>query len=335
MTDKKRVALIYGGRGYEHSVSVAGAKNLISLIDGERYEALPVLISKNGDFSLCSPHSDGRDGIRVYPIYRNGCGGLLTEDGEFIPLDCAFPLLHGDFGEDGTVQGLLASARIAFVGCDTRASAICLDKAVTKAVAEALGIPTVRWRLVTDSSCPNDEHLPVFIKPDCLGSSYGAGKAETSEQLEEVFEAANKLGNGRVLVEELKCPVRELECAYFEAQGEKLFTTAGEILCEGFYSYEKKYSALGAKTAARADVSHSDAVKMHEYSEALCSFIGIRHLARIDFFLSDGIIYLNEINTMPGMTETSLYLRLLSEAGISPEEAVNRLLSDAISVGAP
>ena len=333
MTDKKRVALIYGGRGYEHSVSVAGAKNLISLIDGERYETLPVRISKTGELLLCSPHSDGNGGICVYPVYRNGCGGLLTEGGEFIPLDCAFPLLHGDFGEDGTVQGLLTSARIAFVGCDTRASAICLDKAVTKAVAEALGIPTVSGRLITDQACPKVK-LPAFIKPDCLGSSYGAGCAETTEQFEEIFKSAYSLGGGRVLVEELKCPVRELECAYFEAQGEKLFTTAGEILCDGFYSYEKKYSALGAKTAARADISRSDAVKMREYSEALCSFIGIRHLARIDFFLSDGIIYLNEINTMPGMTETSLYLRLLSEAGISPEEAVNRLLSDAIGAGA-
>ena len=330
MTDKKRVALIYGGRGLEHSVSVAGAKNLISLIDGERYDTLPVMISKNGEFSLCSPFVPVSDGITVHPICKDGVGGFITDGGEFFPLDCAFPLLHGDFGEDGTVQGLLSSLGIAFVGCDTRASAICLDKAVTKAVAERLGIPTVSWSLVTDTSSPCERNFPLFIKPDCLGSSYGAGRAESDEQFDALLRSAALLGEGRVLVEEFKSPLRELECAFFEAQGERLFTPAGEILCDGFYSYERKYSRGGAKTAARADIAMADALKIREYSEALCSFIGIRHLARIDFFLSDGIIYLNEVNTMPGMTESSLYLKLLSETGISPAEAVNRLLSDAV-----
>ena len=334
MTDKKRVALIYGGRGLEHSVSVAGAKNLISLIDGERYDTLPVLISKSGELSLSSPFTDKNSGVSVYPVRQNGCGGLMTDEGEFHSLDCAFPLLHGDFGEDGTVQGLLSSLGIAFVGCDTRASAICLDKAVTKSVAESLGIPTVKWSLVTDASRPFERRLPAFIKPDCLGSSFGAGSAESAEQFDALFKSTYELGCGRVLVEELKSPLRELECAFFEAQGERVFTTAGEIICDGFYSYERKYSPVGAKTSSRADVSASDAMKMREYSEALCSFIGVRHLARIDFFLSDGIIYLNEINTMPGMTETSLYFKLLAETGISPRVAVNRLLSDAISAGA-
>lgn len=334
MTDKKRVALIYGGRGLEHSVSVAGAKNLMSLIDGERYDTLTVRISKNGEFSLCSPFCAENDGISVHPICKDGIGGLTTDGGEFFPIDCAFPLLHGDFGEDGTVQGLLSSLGIAFVGCDTRASAVCLDKAVTKAVAERLGIPTVSWSLITESSLPREQKFPLFVKPDCLGSSYGAGKAENEEQFDSLLRSASALGGGRVLVEEFKSPLRELECAFFEAQGERVFTAAGEILCDGFYSYERKYSQGGAKTSARADISKADALKIREYSEALCSFIGIRHLARIDFFLSDGIIYLNEVNTMPGMTDKSLYLRLLSESGISPKKAVNRLLADAVAEGA-
>ena len=334
MTEKKQIALIYGGRGVEHSVSVAGAKNLISLIDKERYGVIPVYISKHGGFSLRSPVSN-TDGSPLYPISRDGVSGFLTAEGELIRIDCAFPLLHGDFGEDGTVQGLLTSLGIAFVGCDTVASAICLDKAVTKAVAESLGIPTVSGTLITDALCNADKYdLPVFIKPDRLGSSYGAGMAAEHDAFRRIFAEAHALGGGRVLIEQFKSPVRELECAYFEAQGEKIFSSAGEILCDGFYSYEKKYSDGGAKTSSKATLSSETNDKILEYSERLCSFIGIRHLARIDFFLSDGEIYLNEINTMPGMTETSLYLKLLSEHGISPEEAVNRLISDAAMTGA-
>ena len=331
MSYKKRVALLYGGRGLEHSVSVEGAKNIISLINRERYEIIPTYISKNGDLSLRAPSSKDA-GRCVHPIFKDGRGAFLAADGEIIPIDCAFPLLHGDFGEDGTIQGLLASLGIPFVGCDARASAICLDKAVTKSVAEALDIPTVEWRLVTDGKTDKlNGILPAFVKPDCLGSSYGAGVAKTQDDLVRAFADADLLGSGRVLVEKFKSPIRELELAYFSAQGEKIFSSAGEILCNGFYSYDKKYID-NTKTVAVADIPQSANERMREYSEALCSFIGIRHLARIDFFLSGDEIFLNEINTMPGMTETSLYLKLLSSVGISPAEAINRLISDVIEV---
>ena len=324
MTDKKQVALLYGGRGFEHSVSVAGAKNLVSLIDTERYALFPVLIDKNGKLSLRSPGSTER-GVSLTPTV----GGFLTEGGEYIRVDCAFPLLHGDFGEDGTVQGLLSFLDIPYVGADTRASAICIDKAVTKSVAEALGIPTVKWRLITDRS-HRDIDLPAFIKPDCLGSSYGASGAKTRAELERAIGVAADLGAGRVLAERAVSPLRELECAYFSAQGERIFTDAGEILCDGFYSYDKKYSSHAAASTTRASISKELSERIREYSRALCDFIGIRHLARVDFFLSGEELFFNEINTMPGMTETSLYFRLLESHGISAREATSRLISDAI-----
>ena len=323
MTDKKRVALLFGGRGLEHSVSVAGAKNLLSLIDSDRYDLYPIFIEKSGETVLCSLRNGQRKS--VFPTR----GGFLTEEGEYIPINCAFPLLHGDFGEDGTVQGLLSFLDIPYVGADARASAICIDKAVTKSVAEALGIPTVPWRLVTDKSSVGID-LPAFIKPDCLGSSFGAGTAKDERELIGAIDTADEIGGGCVIAERLISPIRELECAYFSAQGEEIFTDAGEILCEGFYSYEKKYSDHSVRADPSAKIPRRLNEKLREYSKSLCEFIGIRHLARIDFFLSGGEIYFNEINTMPGMTESSLYLKLLEQYGISGKEAINRLISDAV-----
>ena len=324
MTGKKRIALLFGGRGYEHSVSIAGAKNLISLIDTDLYELFPILISQDGRLSLLSSPAE-KEGQAISLIR----GGLRTENGEDIPIDCAFPLLHGDFGEDGTVQGLLTSLDISYVGADARASAICIDKTVTKSVAEALGIPTVPWKLVTNKNREGIS-LPAFIKPDCLGSSFGAGIANSETELTEALCIADSMGGGRVLAEKIVAPLRELECAYFSAQGEAIFTDAGEILCSGFYSYERKYSEHSAKTDPSAKIPKALNEKIREYSKSLCEFIGIRHLARVDFFLSGDRLYFNEINTMPGMTATSLYLRLLEQRGMSGKEAITRLVSDAV-----
>ena len=339
MTNKKQIALFFGGRGYEHSVSVSGAKNLLSLIDQERYGVYTVFIEKSGKMRLTSPDFADNEAIfsgdaEVFPILRDGRGALLTEFGEILPFECAFPLLHGDFGEDGTIQGLLSSCRIPFVGSDARASAICLDKAATKALAESMDIPTVPWRLLNDGDHGAELDPPIFIKPDCLGSSVGASPVREYCELRAAIDRAMSLGGGRVLAERLINPIRELECAYFAAQGEVIVTHPGEILSDGFYSYERKYSAGAARTRARAELSRELAELMREHTERLCHAIGVRHLARVDFFLSDDALYFNEINTMPGMTASSLYLGLLDQAGISPAEAVNRMISDAIAEGA-
>lgn len=327
MKSKKQIALIYGGRGYEHSVSVSGAKDILSLIDGERYGVHTVFIEKDGRMRL----SDA-DGAEVFPVMREGAGALLTEEGKLLRTDCVFPLLHGDFGEDGTLQGLLTSLKIPFVGSDARASAICLDKAVTKAVAEALDIPTVPWRLITDGDA-EDLAPPLFIKPDCLGSSVGASPVRSGEELSAAVAAADRLGGGRVLAERLIDPLRELECAYFSAQGEEVVTHPGEILCDGFYNYGRKYSGEAAESICHAELPTRITERIRECAARLCRFIGVRHLARVDFFLSGDELYFNEINTMPGMTERSLYLRLLEGEGISPAEAINRMISDAVAGG--
>ena len=143
-----------------------------------------------------------------------------------------------------------------------------------------------------------------------------------------------ELGGKRVLAERLIEPIRELECAYFSAQGEEFVSRPGEILCDGFYSYGRKYSEGAAEGVCRAELPARITERIREWAMELCRFIGVRHLARVDFFLSGDDLYFNEINTMPGMTERSLYLRLLESEGIPPAEAINRMISDAMAEGA-
>ena len=205
---KKTVALLYGGRGAEHDVSVSGAKYLYSLID-RRYEVYPILIDRDGGYRLCADISD-REGVPL----RLCRGGFSTGENGFLPVDVAFPLLHGDYGEDGVLQGALECADIPFVGCRTHAGALCSDKAFTKLVAESLGIPTADWILSVEGSATQGKEAsrrraeirlgyPMFIKPARLGSSIGALPVWRKEEFDRAYDEAAKLGGGRVIIEEL------------------------------------------------------------------------------------------------------------------------------------
>ncbi len=381
------VALIFGGRGYEREVSVLGAENLFSLIPEEKYERIPIFIDAAGRFLM--PEADatpaemasGKAQMReCYPAYISGRGGLSFDSG-FIPIDAAFPLLHGDFGEDGVVQGALECARIAYVGCDVVGSAVARDKMLVKAIAESLGIPTARGVLCprgeVSSAIRESERLfgyPVFVKPTRLGSSIGAGAARNRRELYSELGKALSLGT-RAVIEEYVDIEKELECAYFAVKGKELFTNLGEIRADGFYDYEKKYgkaslrrevpsgheaegerdcsclySFAGSSTAIAepslggslsASVSEFAAVSAdverlaREYARRLVRALSLRDLSRIDFFLAkDGRLYFNEINTMPGCTETSLYMRLVARCGITPVALVCSLIDGAITRGA-
>ena len=341
------VALIFGGRGHERDVSTKGAEYVFPLIDDAVYRKIPIFIEKNGawlipalrDISAC-PRALA-DGVipstECAPAYLNSSPGLLTE-GEFIPLAAAFPLLHGDFGEDGTVQGALENAKIPFVGCDVQASAISRDKAFVKTIAKHLGIPTARWLYLIgkfDESMIKDAEseigYPAFVKPARLGSSVGASPAKNRAELDVALRRALAVGSGRAIVEKLVDVESELECGYFFAKDKELFTNIGKIsYTSNFYDYETKYKNSCATLRTNADVTERERNKIREYSSALVRMLGISGMSRIDFFrTSDGRILFNEINTIPGFTESSLYPRLLSESGISPRELVNRLISDA------
>lgn len=333
--ERKRVALIYGGSGHEHDVSVMSAKYVRSLIDTEGYELLDVFIDRDGKWYLNS------DGPRVELTL--GRGRLLTPELSVVTADVALPLLHGDEGEDGCIAGVLRALGIRFVGCDVTAGAVCYDKALTKLIAERLGIPTAPWILkiepdpenpnLRDAACTAEKiGYPMFIKPSGLGSSIGAHAVMTPDRFDAAYADACIKGNGRVLIEEYIGDKREIECAFFSAMGRRMIAPPGEVVCHGPYTYEEKYTKASHSTvkACIEDLPAALSKLAVRYSEMLSDALGLRHLSRIDFFLTDKGLLLNEINTMPGFTSGSLYPLMMEAAGIPPRELVCSLIEDAL-----
>lgn len=328
---KKRVALLYGGISSEHEVSRLGYEYVKELIDRSDYELLPIYVDRSGEWHITLRGKD----LAAYPTGREG-GSLYTDYG-FIRIDAAIPLLHGAGGEDGSVQGALEIAHIPYVGARVSESAVCLDKAYAKAVASSLGIPTLDCVYLTKSESVDEAlrrtketvGLPAFIKPARLGSSVGAYPVNTEDEFTKLYPLAREAANGPVMVESLLADKRELECAFCEINGKKLITPPGEILIEGFYGYGEKY---GGKTETRAvaDVDGEIRDRLIGYSRLLGESLGLRHLARLDFFLSGEEIYFNEINTFPGFTRESLYPKMLLAAGIDPKKALSSFIEDAI-----
>ena len=327
---KLRVLVLFGGRGAEHDVSLMSAKYVRHLLDTDKFLPLPVYITKNGEWLY------GEE--PVTPAYR-GRGGILMRD-EFVGVDTALPVLHGDFGEDGVVQGALENAKIPYVGCDVTAGALCSDKAFTKSIARELMIDTADSLASHGGESAeqflkriSDKTLPLFIKPARLGSSIGAAIAKDTSELKIAVENALKVSK-KVMAEEFIDVEAELECAYFCALGKEIFSDVGLIKPKsGFYDYNKKYSeAFAVKVSSEAEISGDLSEKIKKYSKALADTLGIRHLARFDFLLSrDGRLIFNEINTFPGFTESSLYPKLIEKAGIAPQRLIEMLIYDSIA----
>ena len=320
------VALIFGGRGQESQVSVSGRGYVLPFIDREKYTVLEIFIDKTGRWLGC--------GGELYPIR----GGFAGENGEFYPVRCAFPLLHGDFGEDGVVQGALECMDIPYVGCDVSAGAVCRDKSYVKIIADSLGIPTlphlslIRHEGVDFALRRVEERLgyPVFIKPARLGSSIGATMANDRGALYSALKLAFSLCDKAIAEPYLEVK-RELECGYFSTKCKEIFTYPGEILLNGVYGYEEKYLSGDTRLAIRADVASAISQRIREYSRRLVRALGIRQLCRVDYFLSGDELYFNEINTMPGFTEGSLYPKMIEAAGFCPTELVNLLIEDCLA----
>ena len=324
---RKKIALIYGGRGCEHSVSVRGAEYVKDVLSKEKYYTYSVFIDKKGVWWL--------DGAEVFPARHGGISGL--SDGERIfPIDCAIPLLHGDFGEDGRIQGALDTAGIPFVGADTVTGAICLDKAATGSIAQRIGIPTARGVLLSHGAVVSDSidaakriGFPVFIKPRRLGSSIGAAVARSESELCTVFPGSAI--HGDLLIEELIEPKRELEIGLLSLKGQRILSPIGEVMCDGFYDYDKKYER-GTVTVCPADVGDTVSERIREYAIRLSDAIPLYGPSRIDFFLSGERVIFNEINTLPGFTKDSLYPTLMRAAGVDVSRLFDLLIEDAIGI---
>ncbi len=327
---KQSVALIYGGEGFEHDISVKSAKNLTKLIDKSKYSVISVFISKSGEWFI----EDGGEKSKAFPACFSEKSGLFAK-GKLIPIDVAIPVLHGDFGEDGVIMGALKTAHIKFIGCDVLAGAVCADKIVTKMLAEALKIPTAKWIFASGEPAKTvkmraEEELgyPLFIKPAALGSSIGISKVEKSEDFIPAYEKA-KAACERILIEEAVDVECELECAYLSLNGEELFAV-GKILSGGrFYDFDEKYNSFTETSTALPCSAVTD--KVIGEAKKLKSAASVRGLARFDFFLTrSGEILFNEINTFPGMTDASLYPALTQDMGLEAGEFINRLLAEAL-----
>ena len=335
MTKKREIplALIFGGIGCEREISVKSAEGLYRAIKKVGRRIFPTFISPLGEWLLAkdeniSPASLANDpealGEAVYLKRIGGQGGFSRKRG-FIKVGAAIPILHGDFGEDGRIQGALDTAGIPFVGCPVEASAVCRNKAILKAVLKCHGIPLLDWVVVQksdsiDAAISRAEATlgyPMFVKPTSLGSSIGAGPARERSELKQRLESARAVSDS-VMIERCFVEKRELECAFFEYKGKRYFTNPGEIRYNSeFYDYESKYVLTGTEVKQVADVGQEIRDRIRDISAMIADVVGLRHFARIDFFLSStGEVYFNEINTIPGLTSASLFPLMAKGAGV-------------------
>ena len=330
---QKTLALIFGGEGAERHISEISAANVIEKIKG-KLNFITVGITSDGDWFLFEgDDSEIESGawekneckIPVFPARFNGKSGFYTNDGRCFEVSLAFPVLHGDFGEDGKIQGTLKCAHIPYVGSDVLPSALTSDKALTKIVAEHLGIPTLPWfipREIRASAVRIEAErrlgYPFFIKPRELGSSIGAAPVYTRHDFQKAYDEAMRLSHGKIMIEALADVKAELELALFDDGKRRFISKPGVVYSSGkFYSFAEKYES-DSKTATNADAELDLSVvrRTRRMARLIADFLGLGNLSRIDFFETpSGEIYFNEINSVPGMTKASLYPEITRLSG--------------------
>ena len=337
-----RVMVVFGGRSGEHEVSLASARAILDTLEKSGdYEVSPVGITKEGRWL-----SSG-DPMRELES-RSAVGDDLPATAtDKLPAnlgraDVVFPILHGPYGEDGTIQGMLELAGVPYVGSGVLASAAGMDKVTMKKIFAYHDLPQVGWLGLTKKEWNEDRKkfvreiegslgYPCFVKPSNLGSSVGISKAQNPAELEEAVDVAAQLDR-RVIVE-AAADAREIEVAVLGNE-EPEVSVPGEILVgsHDFYDYEAKYTAGESEVLAPADIPGNAATEIREIARAAFKAIDAAGMARIDFFLERGTnrVLLNEINTIPGFTPTSVYARLWDESGLSYGELLDELIRLAL-----
>jgi D-alanine-D-alanine ligase len=311
-----RVAVLAGGRSAEHEVSLASAESVREGLLEAGHEALLVSISVEGEWS-----HEGEP-LRLAPA-----GGLLGAD-------VVFPALHGPFGEDGTVQGVLEALDVPYVGAGVAASAVSMDKLLFKELMSGAGIPQVRFAGLTRERFERARAralrslerlaLPVFVKPARMGSSLGIGKVVRREAMPRALEHALRYDE-RAIVEECASGM-EVECALLGAGEDPLVSAPGQILVQGeWYDFGAKYSPGGMRLVVPAPLSERVTERVRMLAREAFVRVGCEGLARVDFFVDGDRVLVNELNTMPGFTPTSVYAKLIASAGIGYPELVDRL----------
>ncbi len=347
---KLRVAVLFGGQSTEHEVSVMSARNVVKAIDGARYEIVPILIDRGGRWLLVEekggalPEPVAYEGRQVC-LVPGGKGRLMALEGagarELPAVDVLFPVLHGLNGEDGSIQGLAQIVGLPLVGCGILGSANAIDKDMAKRLLREAGLPVARSLTLTRGDKPDFNEIaatlgsPVFVKPTRQGSSVGVSKVQDAAAFESALAEAFR-HDRKVLVEEF-VRAREIECAVLEEPDGSLFVSVpGEIATaatHGFYSYEAKYlDQNGAVVTVPADIPAETAEVLKRMAADGFRALGCEGLARVDFFLRpDGSAVINEINTMPGFTNISMYPKAMAASGISYPDLISRLIEHGLA----
>lgn len=350
---KRNVCVLFGGVSPEHEVSLRSAESVLNNMDKEKYQIYPVGITKEGqwilfggtDYSLlpAGTWQDHPDNCRAVISPERGKGLLCIDDNGIrsLPIDVVFPVLHGENGEDGSMQGLLQLAGIPYVGPHVAASAVSMDKTLTKLVVDHAGIPQAKWLLVrsSDLSARMDSIIkdvedtfayPVFVKPASTGSSVGVSKSRDAQELREALLNAGKFDE-KILVEEF-ISGSEIEVAVL-GNTSPVASVCGEIDSGAdFYDYEAKYVTDTSVAYIPARISENTAEQVRELAVKVYNAIGCRGLSRVDFFVTydNERIVFNEINTLPGFTSISMYPKLFDASGIGYSQLIDRLLEFAL-----
>ncbi|MET3718517.1 MULTISPECIES: D-alanine--D-alanine ligase family protein [unclassified Arthrobacter] len=361
---KPRVAVLFGGRSSEHAVSCVTAAGVLGAIDKDKYDVIPIGIAKSGQWVLAGADTaqwsltaaslpevpPSSETVTLAEI--GGEHQLIVASPDAVPrelgtVDVVFPLLHGPFGEDGTIQGLLELSDTRYVGAGVLASALGMDKHYMKVVFEAAGLQIGPYVAVTDRQWLNDAEavrkqvdrlgFPVFVKPARAGSSMGISKVDSMEGLDDAIEEARR--HDRKLVIEAGIVGREIECAVLEGRGTAAPRTSmpGEISVAGggheFYDFNAKYvEDDAASLSCPADIPEYAIARVRELAAAAFEAVGAEGLSRVDFFYTpDGDLIINEINTMPGFTPKSMYPQMWAASGLVYADLIDELIYLALN----
>ena len=334
-----KIGILFGGRGEEHPISVKSAQEIAKHLDTEKYEPYYLGITKAGAWMLCDGPDVGWENGNCRPAAlspdRNIRGLLVLEQGRYetITLDLVLPVLHGKFGEDGAIQGLLELAGIPYAGCGIQSSALCMDKSLTYLVARGAGIATPNfWTVMAEETVDPDKFdYPVFVKPARSGSSFGVSKVADRDELPSALAEARQY-DSKVLIEAAVVG-SEVGCAVLGNDPDLMVGEVDRIaLSHGFFKiHQESTPEMGSDNSTPivpADISAQSRSLVQETAKAVYRALGCSGLARVDLFLTDdGQVVLNEVNTFPGMTSYSRYPRMMSAAGVSRAELIDRLVS--------
>ncbi|MEA4816282.1 MAG: D-alanine--D-alanine ligase family protein [Lachnospiraceae bacterium] len=352
MLNKKTVAVIFGGQSSEHEISRISATTIISSIDSSKYYVIPVGITKKGKWMI---YSGPVENIKTGEWEKFGTPAVLSPDPntkgllkivggkvKTIPVDVIFPVLHGAWGEDGTIQGLFELAHMPYVGCGVLSSAVSMDKEFTKIVAKNARINQAKYLVIKkwelskkqksiEKKVSSKIGYPCFVKPANAGSSVGISKVKGADTLFDALNTAAKYDNKLII--ESAVIGREVECSVI-GNGEKIAASCvGEIFAAAeFYDYDAKYNNAASRTVIPADLDEETVKEIKKTAVKVFKAVNGSGLARIDFFVEKDTnkVIFNELNTMPGFTSISMYPMLWRHEGISTTELMDRLICLAV-----